>query len=258
MSFVALESSRLVGALGIQLIDAVAARAADVPARVTAIRTSDGFRTAGVAHGGGVTGFLTLPAGTYQLLVEPDDPRFLPTLRTATIAAVPTPQLMPIELHPAPQYPPSARSVVLRGTVRWNRPDHAPARWALVWGSVDTNPWPAVPPIPPTNVMTAWTRTDTRGEFELLLRTAGRDSDGNMMPCDATIEIHALDPPATPPPEASLDDLPLDDADIATLRASVPLRRTLDVADVADGTAYSLNADSYLEGTIANLVVLVS
>jgi hypothetical protein len=120
---------------------------------------------------------------------------------------------------------------------------------------MDTNP-PA--PVPSVNVATTWTRTDPRGEFQLMLPVAVRDSDGNRPFCDVTVEIHSDNEITPTPPDDSLDDLPLDDADIATLRATVPLRRTLSVDDVADGSTYSLNADSYVDGSVTNLVVLVS
>jgi hypothetical protein len=242
------DRSVLVGALAVRVWDGLALRPCEASCRVTALLV-DGDELIpvkrAVAHGSSLHGFLELRPGTYRLLVEPQTPQFLPTMRSLVVTALPAPPALPpapirvdAPLRPSAVYPRPSHWIALRGTVEW-APPRLPARWAVIRGTL------ALAAPPNTVQRTAWTRTDANGEFALFLRSAPPNSDGNVPALTATITIHSGPAPTAGLPAESRIDLGLDDGSDETTAPSLPLVRTLDPIPVHPDDELSANVDSY-------------
>ena len=198
------------GVGAIQIWDAVEGRPSAIACKVTALRKKDRYPIAtAVMHAGGVYGFLKLRTGrTYDLLIEPIGPAYLPSMRTLEVPDdFQKRAILDARLRPSSMYRRPVHSAVLRGTVQW-KDTGRPARWACISGWLfPTHPPPPPPPPaqPPPPISSTWTRTDARGDFALFLRHPPPNSDGKVPAYTAFIEIHATTPPPTT--DLAVDDL---------------------------------------------------
>jgi hypothetical protein len=242
-----IEHSIAFGIAVIRMWDAVEDRPCDCPTRVRALRASDLHPIAtATMHPGGVHGFLKLAPGTYELLTEPLRRGFLPCMRTLTIPPLPPPGSPPpppipldVKLRSSSRYVRPNHTAAVRGTVQWSSTKQ-PARWACIFG------WLQRVAGPPTAIGATFTRTDARGEFQLILRHPPPNSDGTVFEYEVHVEVHAT----TPPPTTTLadddySDLPLDDGTDAAIRAAQPLSRLLTPTLCQPGDDLSLNTDTY-------------
>lgn len=238
-----LEHEVLRGAVAFMPWDSVKDLPAEVDCTVAAV-SRDGQRLQGaVPHTSGLHGFLHLRKGDYQIRIAAASPAFLPSLRSVT---VPLPEnasvIMTAPLLPSASYPAPAGSLVLRGTVHWQRALPTPARWAAVFARLEGLKAGTWRPVHAT-----WTRTDGKGEFALFLRAAPPGAEGTRDPLRAVVEIHASAPPAYPLDEDALQDLVLDDGKEEDVRKRQPLARTVIVKndELRPGATLSLNQDEY-------------
>jgi hypothetical protein len=241
-----IERTRLVGAAAVQAWDAVLGRQVDVRCEVTALSASSGKPIQrAVSHASGLQSFLTLKPGLYRLLLVPRTRGYLPSLRALSLPPdAAAPLWVDAPLRPAPDYPNiGVGTVVLRGTLQWNpQSPEAPAppvRWALVRGRLEDAQQPGVV------LSRAWTRSNARGDFALLLAAPEPDSDGRRPSLNAVVEVGGTPrPPGASLAEEDYSDLALDDGTDDEIFAREPSRRTL-TAQVVPGRQYSLNTDSY-------------